>query len=124
MPHFRDTKPDLYRFPGSKNTMRVSSASNATMCSLQNTHLIPAVYYTSPSLSEVRLSGVGLRRSTDKTDYFTVPVGELERRDNEGHLPIDARVLKDEDGQYGFVFHDACWLLVKESKEERSLWTD
>ncbi|EYE94280.1 uncharacterized protein EURHEDRAFT_378543 [Aspergillus ruber CBS 135680] len=83
-----------------------------------------AVYYTSPSLSEVRLSGVGLRRSTDKTDYFTVPVGESERRDNEGHLPIDARVLKDEDGQYGFVFHDACWLLVKESKEERSLWTD
>lgn len=57
-------------------------------------------------------------------DYFTVPVVESERWDNEGHLPIDVPVLKDEDGQYGFVFHDACWLLLRERFQGRSISLD
>lgn len=33
-------------------------------------------------------------------------------------------MLKDEDGQYGFVFHDSCWLLLKERFQRRTFSLD
>ena len=68
----------VYRFPGSKNIVLVSSAS-----------------YISP-------------------DYITIPVVESGPWDDESHLPIDIPVLKIENGQYWFAFHDARWLLFRE----------
>ena len=76
----------------------------------RKTSNIYLVYYSS---SGARISGVGLRRRPDNPEYYRVPIDDTKRWDDKGCRSTYVPVLTQENGKYGFVFHDSCWYILQ-----------